>query len=219
MTVFEKEYSTAYDYLYKDKDYVKECDFIEAIFSKSNCKVKTILDLGCGTGGHALILKQRGYELTGVDVSVGMLEIAKEKAFAAKLAIDYIQGDLTRIRLNKKYDAVISMFAVMSYQATNETLEAACETAREHLASGGIFIFDCWHGPTVLTDKPGVRVKEIDLGDGEKIVRFSEPRLDVLNHTVDTRFKLWRIKDGCVVSEVNESHLMRFISPRRSNII
>ena len=214
MAVFEKEYSEAYDCLYQDKDYVKECDFIEALFSKSNGKIKTILDMGCGTGGHSSILTKRGYNVTGVDLSAKMLDIAREKAAAANLSIEYIQGDLTKIRIKQKYDAVISMFAVMSYQTANDALEAACETAMEHLNPGGIFIFDCWHGPAVLTDKPGVRVKEIKLSNKEKIIRFTDPLLDPIMHTVDTRFKLWRIKEGCVVSEVNESHLMRFIFPQ-----
>lgn len=55
MEVFGKEYTRAYDHLYQDKDYAKECDFIEAVFQKYSVGVKTILDLGCGTGGHALV--------------------------------------------------------------------------------------------------------------------------------------------------------------------
>ena len=52
MTVFGDEYAIAYDYLYHDKDYEKECDFLEAIFRKHGKKVNTVLDLGCGTGGQ-----------------------------------------------------------------------------------------------------------------------------------------------------------------------
>ena len=45
-----------------------------------NCKPERILDLGCGTGGHALVLARRGYRITGVDRSASMLEIARRKA-------------------------------------------------------------------------------------------------------------------------------------------
>ena len=80
MSVFRKEYSTAYDHLYHDKDYEKECDFIETIFQKFTSEVKTILDLGSGTGGHALILSRRGYKIAGIDRSEDMLKIAKKRA-------------------------------------------------------------------------------------------------------------------------------------------
>ena len=48
--VFKEEYANAYDDLYQDKDYEKECDYIEALFKQFNYKPETILDLGCGTG-------------------------------------------------------------------------------------------------------------------------------------------------------------------------
>jgi len=80
MNVFQKDYAYAYDHLYHDKDYEKECDFIETIFQKFTSEVKTVLDLGCGTGGHALILSSRGYKVTGIDRSEDMLKIAKKRA-------------------------------------------------------------------------------------------------------------------------------------------
>ena len=75
--VFE-DYSKFYDTFYKDKDYSEECDFIESVFQRySGRPVKTILDLGCGTGGHTIPLAERGYLLTGVDLSAWMLKEAK----------------------------------------------------------------------------------------------------------------------------------------------
>lgn len=74
-------YSNYYDTLYEDKNYGAECDFIETIFSKFYlAPVKHILDLGCGTGGHAIPLAQRGYHVTGIDRSEEMLKKAEEKA-------------------------------------------------------------------------------------------------------------------------------------------
>src|SRR3972149_442231 len=105
MSVFKKQYAEFYDYLYQDKDYERECDFIEAAFNKYGCRVKTILDLGCGTGGHALILSRRGYHVVGVDRSREMIGIAKRKVKAEaevyagkvrgkkkKRSVEFIQG-------------------------------------------------------------------------------------------------------------------------------
>jgi len=211
MAVFEKEYAADYDYLYQDKNYEKECDFIEQIFKKYSIEAKTILDLGCRTGGHALILARRGYHVVGVDRSKEMLDIAKRKAHETNLTIEFIEDDVTNLKLQKKFDAVISMFAGMSYQTSNSALSKVCKVAREHLKYGGLFLFNCWHGPAVLIEKPGVRVKEVNLNEKEKMVRFTEPILDILNHTVETRFKVWKIKNGHLLEETNESHLMRLL--------
>jgi SAM-dependent methyltransferase len=213
MRAFGKEYALAYDYLYKDKDYEKECDFIGRVFKKFSGRVETILDLGCGTGGHALILAKRGYEVLGVDCSQEMLDIAITKAGKRNLSIEFIRDDITDIRLHRKFDAVISMFAVMSYQTTNSALAKVCKIGREHLVPDGLFIFDCWHGSAVLTEKPTVCIKEVKLNNKEKIIRFTEPILNAVTHTVETRFKVLKIQDGHLICETNESHLMRFLFP------
>lgn len=215
MTVFGTDYANVYDALYRDKDYERECDFIEDVFHKyHNGDVTTILDLGCGIGGHALILGRRGYHVVGVDHSQDMLDIAKRKAKQADVPVEFMERDVAKLDLQKTFDAVICMFAVMSYQITNAELSGVCRTARKHLKAGGIFVFDCWYGPAVLTEKPAARVKEIKLKDKEKIIRFTEPILNTLTHTVEIRFKVWRIREGRLIKETNESHLMRFLFPQ-----
>jgi len=214
MMPFNEKYADAYDALYQDKDYEKECDFIESIFKKYQYRPKTIIDLGCGTGGHALILAERGYKVVGIDRSGPMLKIARRKAKSSSFKIDFTEGDITKLKLGEKFDAVISMFAVMGYQNSNEDLQNACRVAHDHLTSKGLFIFDCWNGFAVLNDKPGMRVKEVKLNKNEKIVRFTEPVVRFIDHIVETRFKVWKIKGGHLVKETNESHFMRFLFPQ-----
>ncbi len=210
--VFREDYAGAYDALYQDKDYEKECDYLEALFKKYDRRPGTVLDLGCGTGGHALILARRGYKVTGLDRSTAMLDIARRKARDAKLEIEYIEGDIGGIWPDKKYDTVISMFAVMGYQTSNAALAAACKAARHCLAPGGMFLFDCWNGHAVIGDRPKPRVKEISSGGDERIIRFTLPEVDVLNHVVGVNFRVWRIK-GNELRETAEAHRMRFLFP------
>jgi hypothetical protein len=106
------------------------------------------------------------------------------------------------------------MFAVMSYQTTNSEVAKSCFTAKKHLLPGGIFIFDCWYGPSVLIEKPNIRIKEVNLNKNEKIIRFTEPILNIFDHTVEIRFKVFRIKNNNIVNETKESHLMRFFFPQ-----
>jgi len=72
MNVF-RDYANYYDALYREKDYKKECDFLEQIWEVSSEPISRVLDLGCGTGGHALPLAQRGYHVTGGNRSEQML--------------------------------------------------------------------------------------------------------------------------------------------------
>lgn len=214
MKEFGKDYSQLYDFIYKDKDYEQECNFIEEIFSKFSCKVEKILDLGCGTGGHALVLAKRGYHITGVDRSKHMLKLAKRKAKEENLPIDFIESNITDLNLRKEFDAVIAMFAVMSYQTSNSAIANVNKVAKKHLVQNGIFIFDCWHGPAVLIEGPTARIKEFKLNNEERAIRFSESILDIMSNTVEVRFKLLKINEDNTVKETNESHIMRYLFPK-----
>lgn len=211
--VFLSSYAASYDLLYRDKDYGGECDFIEAVLDRYGVSATTVLDIGCGTGEHALRLAARGYRVVGVDRSEPMLEIARRKARREGLDIRYVLGDARRLDLGETFDAAVAMFAVMSYQTTNEDLAAVCRGVRKHLAPGGVFLFDGWHGPGVLHDPPVHRIKTVE-ADGRRIIRMTEPTMDVAQHTVATRFNLLTLRDQRVESEVEECHRMRFLFPQ-----
>lgn len=211
--VFSK-YADYYDLLYQDKNYIAECNFLEEIFKRySNKNVKTILDLGCGTGGHSLILAERGYKITGMDISDEMLNFAKKKADEKKMKVQFINGDIRNLKLNRKFDAVISMFAVVSYQITNNDIISAFKTASRHLKKNGLFIFDVWFGPAVLSQKPVKRRKTIKK-ENEKIIRYATPELDIINHIVTVNYKVLNIKNEKIIDETKESHKVRFLFPQ-----
>jgi len=212
-------YAAYYDTLYHDKDYEAECDFLEQVFTRyAQGPIRTILDLGCGSGGHALPFARRGYVVTGVDRSEEMLHIAQSKVAelatsSGQRSVVFHQGDIRTLELGRTFDAVIAMFAVISYQTTNEDLLAVFRTARRHLSPGGLFVFDFWFGPAVLTQRPTDRVKIIEQ-DGERIIRFAISVLDILAQTVQVNYKVLRLRNARLLDEVDESHLMRFIFPQ-----
>ena len=185
MSVFE-DYARYYDLLYRDKNYGGEVDFIDSLIKKHVPGAESILELGCGTGGHAEYLAKRGYTVHGIDISDDMLRMAARRhvGFSPELQgkTKFEKGDVRTARLGRKFDVVLSLFHVMSYQTTNEDILAAFQTAREHLNKGGIFLFDCWYGPAVLTDRPEVREKEwsddaikIDIDTNHKVIPIPEP--------------------------------------------
>jgi len=218
--VFGSAYADSYDVLYQDKDYLAECELIKQVFQEYGKRpIRQILDLGSGTGGHAIPLVQQGYEVVGVERSPGMLVQARTKA--AKEAPDgrllFHQGDIRSVELGREFDAALIMFAVLGYQHENTDVRAALRTARRHLRPGGLLVFDVWYGPAVLRERPSQRVKVITTGDG-KVLRVASGTLDTLRHLCRTDYLLWRWSDGKPVQETSESHLMRYFFPRELDL-
>jgi 2-polyprenyl-3-methyl-5-hydroxy-6-metoxy-1,4-benzoquinol methylase len=197
-------YSRYYNLLYKDKDYKGEAGFIHDLIQKYSPEAKNILDLGCGTGRHDLLLAEKGYAITGVDMSEEMLLIARSQQ------LNFLHGDIRTFRMDKKFDVAISLFHVMSYQTTNADFLSALETAKAHLASGGIFIFDFWYGPAVLTDRPAVRVKKLE-DDKIQVIRLAEPIMHANKNLVDVNYTVWiKDKSSLQTEEIRETHHMRY---------
>ncbi|MBW2036493.1 MAG: class I SAM-dependent methyltransferase [Deltaproteobacteria bacterium] len=201
------EYSVYYDLLYKDKDYGKECDYLEYLWTQySDIPVKSVLDLGCGTGRHSIDLTQRGFDVLGIDRSEKMLAQAVKGAEAKGLKIDFRKGDIAGFEGKKTFDSAISMFAVIGYLTSNGELLSAFKTIRRHLKKGALFIFDVWYGPAVLNQKPSERLRIAGDGAG-KIYRFACPKINALKNTVRVDYVI--LKQGAT-EEVRESHIMRY---------
>lgn len=208
MDVF-KGYANYYDQLYGDKDYEKECNFIKEIFEIYSTKeIRSILDLGCGTGSHALIFAGMGYNVTSVDQSEPMLNIARTKAADKNLVIRFQRQDIRNLNLSQQFDAAIAMFAVMGYQTSNKDFEDTLISVYNHLSPGGLLIFDVWFGPAVLVERPQDRVKIVNLPN-KKIIRYAHPILDVIHHTVEVNYTVLEIAQQ-KTTETSEHHLMRY---------
>lgn len=211
--VFGK-YSAYYNLLYSDKDYAAEAAYVHDLIRQWHPGAITVLDLGCGTGNHDYELAKLGYEVTGVDLSKEMLNaaVARLNSVPAVLPLPtFEQEDIRTVRLGKTFDVVISLFHVMSYQTSNDDLRAAFATAKNHLAPGGCFLFDCWYGPGVLRDPPVVRVKRMEDGWIE-FVRIAEPVMHPNENVVDVNYQVIimdKVTHG--VERLSETHRMRYL--------
>jgi 2-polyprenyl-3-methyl-5-hydroxy-6-metoxy-1,4-benzoquinol methylase len=105
-SLFEN-YAQVYDNENFTKGTIGECDFIEKEL-KFNKSLK-ILDVGCGTGRHAIELSKRGYNVTGIDLSESQLKRAKEKAKAENLSIDFQCQDARNLSFNGDFDVAIML--------------------------------------------------------------------------------------------------------------
>lgn len=214
MTVFAG-YSRYYDLLYRDKNYAGESRYVADLIGHHAPGAVSILEVGCGTGAHAAELAILGYEVAGIDMSEGMLESAevRRRDLAPDLAsrLSFHLGDARTARLGRKFDAVISLFHVMSYQTSNSDLASAFTTAREHLAPGGVFVFDCWYGPAVLRQWPEVTRKQLSDASTE-VHRVAEPVIHAESNVVDVNYTVTvtdRISGA--TEELRETHHMRYL--------
>jgi 2-polyprenyl-3-methyl-5-hydroxy-6-metoxy-1,4-benzoquinol methylase len=106
-------------------------------------KVKTVLDLTCGTGSQVLFLHQRGYKVTGADFSPALIEIAREKAREAKLHIPFIKGDMRTLKAGK-FDAAITIFNAVGH-LSKAGFEKAMRNIHKNLKDGGVYVFDIFN--------------------------------------------------------------------------
>jgi SAM-dependent methyltransferase len=210
MKVF-KDYANYYDLFYEHKDYAKEVDYINRIIKKNNSEAKKILDLGCGTGRHLLHFAKYGYNIHGVDQSKTMLSIAKKNCQIDKNSnIKLINGDIRNIELSQKFDVVVSLFHVLSYQITNSDLRSTFDVVKKCLSLNGLFIFDCWYGPAVLNLKPLVRVSRFS-SNGKRIIRITEPVTNYSTNIVEVNYQILIIDDKTnKTEEISEKHKMRY---------
>jgi SAM-dependent methyltransferase len=214
MTVFD-HYAAYYDLFYGSKDYRSESQYVVRHLRKFAPRAASVLELGCGTAAHAAELVREGYGVTGLDMSEGMLKSARQRRDALaeeqRGRLELLHGDARRVRLGRDFDAVMALFHVMSYQSSNDDLLATLTTAAQHLSSGGIFLFDFWYGPAVLSQRPETRARDLE-NDSIHVTRIARPRLRENANLVDVNFTvLVQDKTTDSIRRLEETHVMRYL--------
>ena len=206
-------YSEYYDLLYRDKNYKAEADYVLSLVDEYNPGAKSLVDLGCGTGKHAVEFSRRGYSVTGIELSASMLRIAEENKKITCAGIEelkFLPGDISEFKSGEKYDAALALFHVMGYLTSNSVLISGIKNIGRHLNNGGILIFDFWYGPAVLNQRPEER-KKILKGNGLTIKREATPNVLINDNVVEVNYHIEAESDSCGDKlELDEMHSMRY---------
>jgi SAM-dependent methyltransferase len=130
-----------YDRVWGTYDYDTDVEFLTRLFQKHGSR--TIVDVGCGTGNHAMRLSKIGYEVTAIDISPAMLQMAKKKDRGRK--IQFINGDMKDLGSiefgkTKRFDAAISLGQVSSHLHTDQELQVFLDGLSEILRKRGLFV-------------------------------------------------------------------------------
>ena len=207
-------YSRYYDLLYRDKDYAGEVAYARRLLTRYNIPNGDLLEFGSGTGKHGRLLAADGYNVHGIELSADMVaQTETAPGFSCQ------QGDISNTSMGRTYDAVLSLFHVVSYQVRNDQLQAVFANAAVHLAYGGLFIFDFWYGPAVLTQKPTVRVKRV-ANEQTEVTRIAEPLMYPNENRVDVNYTVYAndLSTG-VIQTFQETHQMRYLSLPEIDIV
>ena len=129
-----------YDLLTTDVPYLQWADYLEKQFSRHKTTIRTIAELGCGTGTLAAILAERGYQVTAVDLSPDMLSVAAEKCEG--LGVQLVCQDMSRLHLAEPTDAVICCLDSLNYVTRPALVQRTFTQVAAALKPGGLFIFD-----------------------------------------------------------------------------
>lgn len=198
-----------YDAVYSDKESNTEVDrFLSASgLGSDDNETPSVLEIGVGTGRHARILAQRGFNVLGIDQSQEMLDRVPNDP-----RISVMKEDGRSFDLQKSFDCVFAFFHVFSYFTTDEDVDGLMTSVRKHLKPGKTFVFDAWFTPGVYAMGSQTRVKEAVTGDA-RVIRISNSREIDSESVIEVtqRFLVWDL-GGTFQHEFTEVHRMRHFS-------
>ncbi|MBB1244124.1 class I SAM-dependent methyltransferase [Streptomyces durbertensis] len=182
----------------RGKDYVAEAkDVVREIHARMPA-ARSVLDVACGTGGHAGPFTEVFDEVQGLELSEPMLELARE----ALPGVPLHQGDMRDFDLGRVFDAVTCLFASIGYVGSEDELRAAIRTFARHTAPGGVVAVEPWWFPETFLDKhvsgDVVRV------DGVTVARVSHTVRDGDASRMEVRYLTADPEKG--ISSFSETH-------------
>jgi SAM-dependent methyltransferase len=185
----QRQFYAYYDRLFPAKNYVHEAETVVAMLKRllpSGCR--EIVDVGCGTGRHAIEFARLGLKVQGIDPEPEAIHAARKALGGSGAASGGIVFDCLAIEQlsGRDFDAAVCLFNVLNYVLEFEELERFLVALRTRLRPGGAFVFDCWNGVAAVAHPPETRSSRIATPEGELQVDL-EPVTDTLRQHVRMR--------------------------------
>lgn len=163
-----------------------------------------ILELACGTGRALMALAEKGFKITGLDVSAGMLRIARGKIRKlnrnTQKKINLVQGDMRDFDLKKKFSFIFVTFRSFQHLLTKRDQGRCLECARKHLSDSGYFILHLFaprHDLLASGRRTMYLGKFYDPGIKGFVFRWAEDVYNLKDQTLhEDRFYEWTDKKG-----------------------
>jgi len=198
-----------YDQLYLNIfNYEQDAEFVDSILEKY--QIKEFLELGCGSGHLARLLFDKGYQIAGVDRYEEMLQIARKRL----PEVEFIQQDIRKLKLDRKFDAIITMGRMFTYMTTNEDVEQSIRSIANCLNPDGIFLFDNFSAPHFVKKfkENQEKIHEVDRGN-RKIKRISLNTWNLKHGVTFNWHAKYQIEDLGKLREIEDESVLRAFFP------
>jgi len=197
-----------YDVLYGNEDKIlAECNFLEDVFEKF-CKQKPsdILDIGCGTGNHSIVLADRNYRMVGIDQSKNMIEEAKKKAQHRKNILFIVQN-MKKIQVQKKFDCAFCLFNSFGYLTEKTDLNQFFSSLHKCLKHDSLFIVEFWNIAGIKSSSYKNWTKREK--DGLVLYRIEETKFEIETNVLASEKEFIIINGNKLVDNFKETHRLR----------
>jgi ubiquinone/menaquinone biosynthesis C-methylase UbiE len=140
-----------YDLTHYFRNYEQQTEFLNSAIKKYLPAAHRILDTASGTGNHAIFMAKKGYDVTGVDLSQEMLNIAKQKIKNTELKVGFTYGDMRDLKFSSEFDVVYCLGMSFMELRTYDEINFCLNSIRRAIKPVGLFIFDVSNGWEMLS--------------------------------------------------------------------
>lgn len=197
-----ENFATVYDELMDNVPYEEWAEFILCILKKNKITDGLILELGCGTGKLMSLLGKAGFDMIGVDNSVDMLQIAREKTSPEFL---YLLQDMREFELYGTVKAIVSVCDSINYITEKEELCEIFRLVNNYLDPGGLFIFDF----NTIYKYQNVIGETVIAEDREDVSFIWFNEYDEESHLNDIDLKVFVQEEEDIYRKFQEEHIQR----------
>ena len=215
LNTYEGLHARYYDVVYSDKPYGDEARFVDELLLENGGSRTTLLDVACGTGRHAAVFVELGWEVTGVDYAEPLLEHARRNAPGAR----FFRQDMRDLDVDgRPFGAVTCLFDAIGYPQTDAGVIAALAAMRAHVADGGGVVVEFLHAPALVAHAAAVRVRRWPLGDGE-LVRISTSAVDAPSSLMRVDYELIELRGDGTYERWEETQTNRFFTVEEMRVL
>lgn len=176
-----------------------------------------ILELGCGTGRLLIPLARQGYEMTGIDISPAMLEVARRRIAAEGLTerVSLVQQDMRQLALDRRFSLVFVAVNSFMHLLTSEDQLTALARIHQHLQPNGLLLLDLFNPDlSRLLDFRGQVILDkvmIDPETGHRLVKFRSERADLGRQIIDVTYIVDELDDEGNIRRTLFSFSLRYL--------
>lgn len=214
----------AYDYpkyyeiaLSSLRDVKREVEFIDKAAKRySKCKVRSVMEIGCGNSPYVEELSKKGYSFVGLDLNQEMLNFSKTKAKEKGISIETIRANMLDFRLKKKVDLCFVLFGSI-YRKNNDEFIQHLNCVSDSLKQGGIYVMHM----VVEGDVREIEGTFIDYSqrDGIKVkVKYEKRVIDISKQLLQETLTLF-VNDNGNKFTLSEPNIYNFILPQEFKLL